>query len=347
MIMKFKSSTVQLLIIAIVVTSIAMAQEGEQQCSVHRFDSSFIPGSSCEDIYNKNSQSHDRSGYYWITDGLRKVYCGMSYTGLSCEDIYSDNPETRDKSGYYRITNNEWVYCTMTAVAFSHGDLISSCAGMGGIWKRIASLNTTAGDDCPSPWVKSSVNNVSFCIPASVDPGCYSVNYSTNGLSYQRVCGRASAYQRASPDGFQRDDITINDIYVDGISITHGDHRQHIWTYAIGVVESGNVSSCCGCPCTADPGPQPPDFVGSNYYCESGVDSPFWDFEHYLSDVLWDEAECFDNNTMTCCSNTANVPWFYRDLNVTTQDDIEVRSCMNEPFHNEAVLITNIELYVQ
>ena len=170
---------------------------------MHEFDSTFIPGRSCEDIYNKNSQSRDMSGYYWITDGLRRVYCGMNYTGLSCEDIYSNNPTTRDKSGYYRVNDNEWVYCNMTDVAFSVGDLISSCVDMGGTWKRIASLNVTEGDDCPSPWVKSSNNSVSFCIPASNASGCYSVNYSTNGLSYQRVCGRAGAYQKASPDGFQ------------------------------------------------------------------------------------------------------------------------------------------------
>ena len=89
----------------------------------------------CEDIYNKNSQSRDISGYYWITDGLRRVYCDINYTGLSCEDIYSNNPTIRDKSGYYRINDNEWVYCNMTDVAFSVGDLISSCVGMGGTWK--------------------------------------------------------------------------------------------------------------------------------------------------------------------------------------------------------------------
>ena len=64
------------------------------------------PGVSCEDIYNKNPQSHDGSGYYWITDGPSRVYCGMNYTGSSCEDIYNNNPETGDKSGYYRINES-------------------------------------------------------------------------------------------------------------------------------------------------------------------------------------------------------------------------------------------------
>ena len=66
----------------------------------------------------------------------------MNYSGLSCEDVYINN--ARNKSGYYHI-NNEWVYCNMTAVAFSRGDLISSGVGVDGVWKRIASFNITAG----------------------------------------------------------------------------------------------------------------------------------------------------------------------------------------------------------
>ena len=48
------------------------------QCTEYQFKSPFFPGVSCEDIYNKNPESHDRSGYYWITDGPSRVYCGMT-----------------------------------------------------------------------------------------------------------------------------------------------------------------------------------------------------------------------------------------------------------------------------
>ena len=75
----------------------------------------------------------------------------MNYTGLDCEEIYASYEAVRDRSGYYRITNNEWVYCNMTAIAFSRGDPLASCLGVGGIWRRIANLNVTAGYDCPSP----------------------------------------------------------------------------------------------------------------------------------------------------------------------------------------------------
>ena len=32
------------------------------QCIEYQFKSPFFPGVSCEDIYNKNPKSHDRSG---------------------------------------------------------------------------------------------------------------------------------------------------------------------------------------------------------------------------------------------------------------------------------------------
>ena len=100
---------------------------------------SFLPGESCESIYNNNAESHEWSGYYWITS---RVYCGMNYTGSSCEDIYSNNQETGDKSGYYRINESQWTYCNMTGVA-ANGDfmIISTCAGVGGGWRRIVNIN--------------------------------------------------------------------------------------------------------------------------------------------------------------------------------------------------------------
>ena len=309
--------------------------EDDQQCNEHRLATPFLPGDSCEDIYNKDIQSREKPGYYWILkpDGPSRVYCGMGYTGLSCEDIYNNYPTTREKSGYY-LVNNEWVYCDMD-------DFISSCAGVGGVWRRIASFNVSAGDECPSPWIKSSNGGVNFCVPVSTSGGCYSVIYSVNGISYQRVCGKASGYQRASPDGFRGN--TIDNNYVDGLSITHGSPRQHIRTYAVGIVDTDNSFACCSCPCAVVGGSNPSAFVGSHYYCESGAGSS-WDYVCYLSDVLWDGAGCSASNT--CCNNP-DLPWFYHQLSASTQDDIKVRSCMDESFENEAVLVTSIELYVQ
>ena len=329
-----------LTVVTVLVVCINKLVAAGDQCVSHEFESPFFPGISCEDIYNKNPQSHNKSGYYWITDGLRNVYCGMNYTGLSCEDIYNNNPEIGNKNGYYPINNTQWTFCNMTAI-IADGYFSFSCAGVGGEWRRIASFNISAGDECPTGWSKSSHSGVSFCRPPSDNAGCYSTTFSTNGISYTRVCGRARGYQKNTPDGFERSNnvgSTIDVAYVDGLSITHGTPRQHIWTYVIGLSDPGFSQSC---PCSPNPGTNPPSFVGSNYYCESGVDGSG---PYYLSDPLWDGSGCSSGNT--CCSNV-NLPWFQYQLSEMTRDDIEVRICRDEVFLNEEILIDILELYIQ
>lgn len=72
----------------------------------------------------------------------------MNYTGVSCEDIYNSNPEIRNKNGYYPIYNNHWTFCNMTAIAA--GYFTFSCVGVGGVWRRIANIDISAGDACPT-----------------------------------------------------------------------------------------------------------------------------------------------------------------------------------------------------
>ena len=207
---------------------------------------SFLPGKSCENIYNSNKGSHNSPGYYWITS---RVYCGMNYTGSSCEDIYKGFPETQNKSGYYHMKVNnryQWTHCNMSTITV-RGDFISTCAGVGGGWRRIANIDISAGDDCPGEWRKATQSGVSFCRVASDDARftCPSANFSTNGISYQRVCGRARGYQKGYTWGFYGThpsySRTIDQDYVSGLSITFSSNpRQHIWTFASGFFETYN-----------------------------------------------------------------------------------------------------------
>ena len=41
---------------------------------------SFLPGISCESIYNSNKGSHNSPGYYWTTS---RVYCGMNFAHIA------------------------------------------------------------------------------------------------------------------------------------------------------------------------------------------------------------------------------------------------------------------------
>ena len=306
---------------------------------------SFLPGVSCENIYNSNKGSHNSPGYYWTT---RRVYCGMNYTGSSCEDIYNSFPETQNKSGYYRIKENnkyQWTYCNISTIQ-SNGDFISTCAGVGGGWRRIVNINISAGDDCPGRWRKAIQSGVSFCRVANDGYyTCSSASFSTNGISYQRVCGRARGYQKGQTPAFYGSHSsyskTIDQDYVSGLSITYSNNpRQHIWTFASGRGERD--TDRFSCPCSVNGGNSPSSFVDINYYCESGS-IYFPDAEAYFfNDTLWDGTGCVDN----CCDDTTQ-PWFYHQLNQTTQDDIEARICAHGAFIYASPLIDRLELYIQ
>ena len=233
----------------------------------------------------------------------------------------------------------------MTAITISD-DFISTCAGVGGGWKRIANINISAGDDCPGEWRKATQSGVSFCRVASDDRyTCSSANFSTNGISYQRVCGRARGYQKGDTPAFygshRHYNRTIDQDYVDGLSITYSSNpRQHIWTFASGRGERSH--NPYNCPCSISGGYSPSSFVENNYYCESGSQYRPSNGEYFFNDALWDGEGCVDN----CCDDTTQ-PWFYRQLNQTTQDDIEARICSHGGFMYASSLIDQIELYIQ
>ena len=206
------------------------------------------------------------------------------------------------------------------------------CQG-GGQWTRVAYLNMSdPTQSCPSAWQDRSSNGVRACGRNS--SGCYGTFYSSGGRTYTKVCGRVIGYQIGHTDGF-RSSSSIDSAYVEGVSITHGFPRSHIWTYGADLYESFR-----GCPCEG--GPSVPTFVGNNYYCESGNNgtSTTTNFLH-SSDPLWDGQQCESEGT--CCSTA---PWFTVDLFNSTTDSIEVRICADST-PAEDTPINLLELYIQ
>ena len=170
-----------------------------------------------------------------------------------------------------------------------------------------------------------------------------------NNASYNAICGKIIGYQKGSPSAFdETSTYSLNNHYVEGISITIGNPRKHVWTYAVGLTDYNSQTSHI-CPCAAKTGSAPPSFVGNHYFCESGATgveatSASAVAIYYTNDPLWDGSGCSENNN--CCAS-ADQPWFFREIIAKVQDDIEVRLCTNEVFQNEAVLVEQIQLYVR
>ena len=217
-----------------------------------------------------------------------------------------------------------------------------------GMWKQVAFFDMTdPSQQCPQGWRGYDSPRRCCGRPVSARSSSPSVYYSTNGYQYSKVCGRAVGYQVGSPDCFssvnnaEPDHETVNGIYIDGVSVTHGNPRTHIWTFAVGLHERGGGDTH-NCPC--DGGASPPDFVGNNYFCETGDDTPNIELHRfYDDDPLWDGLDCHNS---TCCSQN-NPPWFHAQLISPTMDDIEVRICGDQGTGDEDSPIALLEIYVQ
>ena len=279
-------------------------------------------------------------------DTCKRYGFDIDYPGASCADIYNKNPTSHGRSGYYVLKTDH--------LFFAYCDMELDCGGTKGGWMRIADFKK--GDACPGGWTRYG----SYCRGGSA-AGCHSAYFSTNSTSYSKVCGKARGYQKGTMDAFYphaysygkvtwyTPDTTtsrsLDGVYVDGISITSGNPRKHVWTYAVGLSDDHNYPQL-NCPCAKYPGPDPPTFVGSHYYCEAGNTGTYGG-EHatlYSGDLLWDGAGCLSDNS--CCYD-AGLPWFFRQFPVTTTGDIEVRICRDQVFADEGVAVEQLQLYVQ
>ena len=175
--------------------------------------------------------------------------------------------------------------------------------------------------------------------------------FPTQGIQYSQVCGRIVGHQVGQPGAFfvyhSERRPTINDRYVDGVSLTYGSPRQHIWTFANALDEYPHLYNQ-KCPCTnvTEQRTIPiPSYVGNDYFCETGVPpgQPWNNNIFYANDSLWDGGGC--RPTSTCCIFN-NPPWFCKQLPQSTNAYLEVRLCSNNPALYENTPIELIEIYV-
>ena len=310
------------------------------------------PARSCEEI-KRNSPSSS-SGYYWIQSQevpLVQVYCDMHITCLgesakhaasSCKEIKELKPKSL--SGYY------WIKASGNSSTRVYCDMAKTCGAVTGGWMRVVKINmTNSSHTCPSG-LKTLTSPKRLCAMNINGGGCSSATISLHGVEYTHVCGKIIGYQQKTPDAFRpyhnNRSLTIDDNYVEGISLTHGRNpRKHIWTFAAALHEvplhGYNICPCTNIHNTVNI-PIPP-YVGNDYFCDTASESRY-QYKFYPNDPLWDGQGCGRLNT--CCSFN-NPPWFMKELPSSTSDDIEMRLCADEIRSNEDIPVESVELYVQ
>ena len=108
---------------------------------------------------------------------------------------------------------------------------------------------------------------------------------------------------------------------INGVSLTHGNPRQHIWTFAAGTSETDTDKEACPCDTSIRINIQ--QFVKADYFCESGVNTSSTSGFH-PDDPLWDGKGCITSSTY-CSFNSP--PYFTKRLPRPTSDSIEARLC--------------------
>ena len=282
----------------------------------------------------------------------------------SCKELYECDPTL--PSGYHEIWTRKGVkkvYCKMN----------SDCNGTGG-WMRVAYIDanndtrscnkrelnhTTIILECPRIPFGCTPLPLYMCTRSHPDKhGCSSVTFSTHGVPYTKVCGRAHGYQLGNVSAFysyKHREQDLESAYVSGLSVTRGKEgeRKHIWTFAAGYSKNASGNASLNCPCATNKGPTEPPFVDKNYFCETGNLNERQEREE-LPDILWDSKKCASNST--CCEH--DDPWFTTTVNrklkneekKSARDDIEVRLCQPSESETENMRedigLKELEIYI-
>ena len=320
-----------------------------------RYPVSFVQSSQCGDspqvrhAFRKISTDiHSRMMDFApiISRGNGKSKCVLGHCKenpvFSCGEMREIDEEA--PSGLYWLSlpngSSVHIYC----------DFDQSCGCSGSTttaWTRIAFHDmTNPNHSCPFNLQLNEPNEKRMCMTRH--RGCTSVFFDTLGLSYSRVCGRVIGVQFGEPNAFRpyyrNQDLTLEDPFVDGVILTCGTPRTHVWTFV--AVEDETQYNYNACPCTRTnrqyTGIVPP-FIGDDYFCDTGSRSASREV-YYINDPLWDGDGC--GGSSTCCS-WQDPPWFCKRLPRVTRDSLELRVCTDSSSDDEQVLLELIEIYVQ
>ena len=214
------------------------------------------------------------------------------------------------------------------------------------------------GASCPPDFQLQEKEGVQGCgRPRKGGEYCSSVSFSSNG-TYNEVCGRVLGYQWGFSGGINPTSSghsnSIDRAYLDGVSLTRGSPRTHIWSFITAHNEEQDFASDNrgACPCSEELYPhydKIPEFVGDDWFCESGAPtSPTEGSFFYNNDILWDGYQC---SALEPCCKTRGQPWFHKVFDAASSEDIELRACDNNA-NNKAkggtdTLVTLYEIYVR
>ena len=120
-----------------------------------------------------------------------------------------------------------------------------SCGGTTG-WTQVVYVDiANSSHQCSSSFREYRSPARACGRQSTTTASCDSAIFGVNGMQYNQVCGRIIAYQIGYPVAFYSalsQDVSIDSWYLEGISLTHGSPRQHIWLFAATPSETYQVT---------------------------------------------------------------------------------------------------------
>ena len=207
-------------------------------------------------------------------------------------------------------------------------------------FRHISSFDTDIpGMSCPSPLQLRAIGSNRLC-EKKTGNSCASVTISAGGQSYTKVRGKVTAYAYRSLDAFRRlhgAGSGIDDPYVDGISITYGSPRKHVWTYAGG---STNLDFSCPDIANNHDIAKQPAFVGKNYLCVVAGYLVQQDSDRFFNAPLF-------TTLGDCVGDCPDDLAFCVTLDEPTSDDLELRLCTDQSKTDEDIFLKSYDFYIQ
>ena len=206
---------------------------------------------------------------------------------------------------------------------------------------RIGEINMNRRfSQCPGALQRVNISNGRYCYRRNRP--CSTVSFDSFGKNYTEVCGYVGAYQIGHTDAFESNNPRIG-FYGEGISVTYGSNKNHIWSY---IIANGYYSNPRPdvCPCSNGGSTRsPPSQVANNYYCDSGKPGP--QSGSVYTTQLWSRSSLCRSNG-NCCNNP-DQPWFRATTSNRTTDNVDLNWCGDDPVGSEEAATTEVFLYIR
>jgi len=249
-------------------------------------------------------------------------------------------------------------------------------------WVTVADVDATRDQACPGNMELHEHNvfkGTYMCGMKLRSPDVSTSHYAkfaTRGLEYTKVKGKVEGYVKGRGNVFESfnedgslkypdrsGNRTVNDQYIDGISITTESPRQHIFSYAIGSSRANDGTAdglyAGNCPSIDGYDPSvnyPPEWLGT-YYCDAGAEGIHgnsWEPKHMFVDAehtIVAEGTSGEAKTLTWWEERGLLPGeFEVTLDQPSTRNLEVRtlmtSCQSSFYCNPAADKIYLEIYV-